>query len=322
MPCFHPLTAYRAPPGKQIAGIYGDRPSFDPRLADIPGVQEIKLPCGQCIGCRLEKSRDWATRIVLEQKFHEESCFITLTYNDINLPPNRSLCQRDVTLFLKRLRKWVDEISPGKKIRYFYCGEYGGKTQRPHYHVCLFGMDFSDVDEKGCFKYKRFYKYTENGDILWISKELEKLWGKGFCPFGGLTFDSAAYTARYVLKKINGALAEDHYKGRNPEFICMSRMPGIGADFFKSFESDIYPKDFITIRQGIKCRPPEYYDRLFKKYHQDDRDRMELLSEIKSQRQIAAMAKAAELTDDRLAAMSEVTKIRSARLVRNLEESY
>lgn len=260
MACFHPLTAYRAPPGYQLSGANLAGISFDPRNKDLSGVEVLKLPCGQCIGCRLEKSRQWAMRIVLEQKMHNESCFITLTYNDEYLPANYSLFQEDMTLFVKRLRKWIDSVIPGRKIRYFYCGEYGAKSSRPHYHMCLFGFDFQ--------KFRKFYKFTKNGDNLWISEQLENLWGKGFCPFGNLTFDSAAYTARYILKKINGPLAPEHYGNRHPEFICMSRRPGIGAEWLAKYGSDLYSKDYIHLRNGLKARPPRYFDRCFKEMHE------------------------------------------------------
>lgn len=288
MACFKPLTAYRAPPGYQLSGSNFGGISFDPRCSDIPGVEELKIPCGRCIGCRLEKSRQWAMRIVLEQQLHDQSCFITLTYNEDNLPKGGSLCQDDMTLFLKRLRKWIDTVHPGKRIRYFYCGEYGAKSKRPHYHLCLFGYDFSDREKipvigydgkpkvlngvkqfkEGKYLYKSFYKYTENGDALWISKKLQDIWGKGYCPFGALTFDSAAYTARYILKKVNGPIADDHYKGRKPEFICMSRMPGIGASWLEKYSQDIYSKDYINLRNGLKARPPKYFDRLYKAMHE------------------------------------------------------
>lgn len=267
MSCFHPLTAYRAPPGKQIVGTNSSGISFDVRCASMPGIEVLKLPCGQCIGCRLEKSRQWAMRIVLEQQMCAESCFVTLTYNDDNLPKNRSLQLEDMTLFIKRLRKFCD--SRGKKIRYFYCGEYGSMTERPHYHMCLFGEDFSDI--------RSLYRRSKCGDFLYVCGELEKLWQKGFCPFGTLTFDSAAYTARYILKKLNGDIADEHYQGRKPEYICMSRRPGIGASWFDKYKDDVYPKDYIRLRDGIKLRPPKYFDRIYKDMHsQDDFDSPEV----------------------------------------------
>lgn len=304
MPCFHPLTAYRAPPGMQWKNCNMSGLSFDPRCADVPGVQELKLPCGQCTGCRLERSRQWAMRIVFEKELTDSSCFITLTYDDEHLPKGRTLFQEDVTLFIKRLRKWVDKHYC-KKIRYFYCGEYGSLTDRPHYHLCLFGCDFS--------KHREFYKYTKRGDIMFKSEELQSIWGKGFCPFGELTFDSAAYTARYILKKLNGPFAEAHYSGRKAEFICMSRMPGIGAAWLKKFESDIYPKDYVHLPNGMKLRPPKYYDRLYKEFHSDEfmseemSSRVKRFLELKERRLDYAQSHAD--TESRLSQKEEICKV-------------
>lgn len=253
MACYHPLKAYRhalhSLPGQNLSGI-----SFHPVSANIPGVEKLSLPCGQCIGCRLKRSLDWAVRIVLEKSLHERSCFITLTYDDVHLPKNGSLQQKDVTDFLKRLRKKIGSF------RYFYCGEYGANFKRPHYHLCLFGHDFPD---------RVLYKRSRGG-LLYTSKTLETCWKNGYCPFGELTFESAAYTARYILKKQTGNSAAEHYGGRTPEFICMSRNPGLASDWFAKYSGDVYPKDYIMVRRGLKSRPPRYFDKLFYHYHADE----------------------------------------------------
>lgn len=319
MSCFHPITAYRAPPGFQARGANFGGIVFDDRLSNIEGVEKLKLPCGRCVGCRLEKSRQWAMRIVLEQQMHDASCFITLTYNDEHLPTNKSLDQEDVTLFLKRLRKYLD-TDYGKKVRYFYCGEYGSQLGRPHYHLCLFGFDFS--------KTRKFYKWTPSGDALYIDSELEKIWGKGFCPIGSLTFDSAAYTARYILKKLNGDIADEHYQGRKPEFICMSRMPGIGADWLKKYSSDVYSKDYIHLRNGIKARPPKYFDRLFAQMHEPDQISDDVVEPDDEYKRFLALKKKRkeyaendlENTPERLAQREEFTRLTLKNKRRTLEE--
>lgn len=288
MSCFHPLTAYRAPPGSDFAD--GKPIIFDSRYKDYIGVVELKLPCGQCIGCRLENSRQWAMRICHEQSLHRETCFITLTYNDDNLPPDMSLQPDDMTLFIKRLRKALEP----KKVRFFYAGEYGTQTLRPHYHMCLFGHDFLDD--------RQLYKVSSRGDILWTSQTLEQLWGKGYAPFGQLTFDSAAYTARYILKKITGDMAVDHYGARHPEFVRMSRRPGIASSWFAKYSSDVYPKDFVTIRNGIKCRPPRYYDKLFALNHCEE------LFDIKKRR----LENVVVDSEDRLMAKEKVARLRTS----------
>ena len=233
---------------------------------------EVKVPCGQCIGCRLERSRQWAVRCVHESQLHQDNCFITLTYAPEHLPKNGSLVKKDYQDFMKRLRK---AIAP-TKVRYYHCGEYGsvrdsngniveGLLGRPHYHAILFGYQFPDLVE-----------YREKKGVkLYMSPMLEKIWGKGFVTVGEVTFESAAYVARYVLKKRTGEMAEgdegtNHYVKPDengelqlvlPEYTTMSRKPGIAHDWFQEFKDDLR-KDYVTIR-GKKFRPPKYYDTLF-----------------------------------------------------------
>lgn len=149
---------------------------------------ELRLPCGQCVGCRLERSRQWALRCVHEASLHDSNLFVTLTYDDEHLPEFNSLYYPDFQKFMKRLRKKFSR----ENIRFYMCGEYGETTLRPHYHVILFNFDLPD---------RRLYRRSHSGDHLFTSEILTKIWGKGFCPFGNVTFQSAAYTARYIMKK-------------------------------------------------------------------------------------------------------------------------
>lgn len=257
MPCFSPLTAYQAAmpdtKGKRQV-IFNKQKAFDHR--------EIKLPCGQCIGCRLERSRQWAIRCMHEAQMHKQNCFITLTFSPEELAkrPNQwSLDVREFQLFMKKLRKKF-----GKGIRFYHCGEYGEKNKRPHYHACIFGFDFPD---------KKLWKLTPTGHRLYVSAELEKLWPQGFSTIGDVTFESAAYVARYIMKKITGSNAEDHYewiddatgeiRNLKPEYNTMSRRPGIGRSWLEKYTSDVYPRDYVIVN-GKKCRPPKYYDGVLK----------------------------------------------------------
>lgn len=148
---------------------------------------------------------------------------------------------------MKRLRK---QYGPG--IRFYACGEYGEEFGRPHYHACLFNHTFPDqVPWK-----------ESNGETLYRSPQLEILWPYGYSSVGAVTFKSAAYVARYIMKKINGPLAESHYQGRKPEFTSMSRRPGVGARWLEKYATDVYPDDFIIIN-GKRVRPPRYYDQNF-----------------------------------------------------------
>lgn len=189
-------------------------------------------------------------RCVYEAKEYEKNCFITLTYDNEHCPENSSLVKRDLQLFMKKLRKKY-----GEKIRFYACGEYGEKYDRPHYHACIFNHDFED---------KVLWSVREDIN-LYRSKSLEKMWPYGFSTIGDVTFESAAYVARYVMKKIYGDKAEQHYKGRVPEFTNMSRRPGIGKGFLMKFISDVYPGDKVVIKNGLILRPPKYYDSIYEK---------------------------------------------------------
>lgn len=252
MGCFRPLKGYRS---AQKTATGKRSIVFNARLGlvDFP----VDLPCGQCIGCRLERSRQWAMRCVHEASLYDRNCFITLTYRDEDLPPGGTLVVKDFQDFMKRLRKRF-----GEGIRFFHCGEYGEKFARPHYHACLFNFDFED---------KKLWKEVR-GNKLFTSEALEELWPFGFSTIGEVTFESAAYVARYITKKITGSEASAHYSTvneatgevseRKPEYTTMSRRPGIAKGWFDRFSSDVYPSDQVVLR-GKVMKPPKYYDRLF-----------------------------------------------------------
>nr|UQB76421.1 replication associated protein [Flumine microvirus 32] len=243
MPCYYPITAYRAKAGRSETG--GWPLVFDTKngLHDLP----IQIPCGRCIGCRLERSRQWAIRCIHEASLHDQNCFITLTYNSEYVNENLSLEKKDFVLFMKKLRNKY-----GEKIKFFHCGEYGDNFSRPHHHACLFNMDFTD--KKLIREYDQIKTYT--------SESLQQLWGKGFCTVGDVTFESAAYVARYTLKKVTGKKAEEHYNGREPEYVSMSRRPGIGHDWIEKYKNDVYPSDKV-IERNMQCKPPRYYDKRY-----------------------------------------------------------
>lgn len=217
-------------------------------------------PCGSCIECRLQKSSYIATRCVHQSKMHTQNSFLTLTYSDEALPVDLSLSTDVIQKFWKKMRKHIYKET-GQLIKHYSAGEYGdGTGQRainPHYHACLFGYDFPD---------KKYYKKTENGDVLYTSQTLEKIWGYGFCPIGDVSFESAGYVARYTLKKVYGDDADKHYSGRLPEQSWSSN--GLGESWFLQWYSDVYPSDQIVI-DGRVMMPPPYYDELCKKYLPD-----------------------------------------------------
>ena len=251
MSCVNPLKAFQC---------FDKSIVFDEiRKHDI--VRSLSLPCGQCVGCRLERSRQWAIRCMHEAQLHTQNCFITLTYDDTHLPSDGSLHYKDFQLFVKRLRKKFKF----NRIRYYMAGEYGDNFGRPHFHACLFGIDFHD---------KKLWKRTSAGSMLYRSEDLETLWPFGYSSIGDVNFETAAYVARYIMKKQTGKDAYMHYSycdletgeiiTKTPEFNKMSLKPGIGANWYEKYKSDVYPHDYVVVR-GKKLRPPKAYDKMFKK---------------------------------------------------------
>jgi hypothetical protein len=209
---------------------------------------------------------------------------------------------------MKRLRK---AFSP-QKIRFFHCGEYGAEFGRPHYHACLFSFDFPD---------KSFYKKT-NGHNLYTSQILDKIWGLGDCFIGDVTFESAAYVARYIMKKVTGDLALDHYQGIhhitgeivkiNPEYVTMSRRPGIGSEWIQKYKDQVFRDDSVIIN-GIEVKPPKFYD---SRYELDFPKDYKI---IRARRISAAKKNESENTPSRLSVREKVTIARVSQLKRSLK---
>jgi len=292
MPCYHPLKGYRArhqnQSGKRSV-VFKAKDGF----TDLP----VTINCGQCIGCRLERSRQWAIRCVHEAQLNTDNSFITLTYDNKNIPRGGTLKKEHFQKFMKRLRF---KLRP-KIIRYYHCGEYGENTARPHYHALIFNHAFPDK-----------IQYSINdGNPLYISEELNKLWTYGFSTIGELNFDTAAYVARYVLKKVNGPMAEEHYQSLDPEtgelskiepeYTTMSRRPGIGSRWYDKYKSEVYPNDDVIIN-GKKMKPPRYYDGLYEKEAETD------YGIIVKKRKIKAKKYKDNQTPERLKVRENVTK--------------
>jgi len=300
--CFHPLKGYlrisKDGVRSVVFGVHGG-------YRDKP----VSVPCGQCIGCRLERSRQWAIRCAHEASLHERNCFITLTFDDEHIPSDRSLDVRTFQLFMKRLRKRF-----GDGIRFFHCGEYGETFGRPHYHACLFNFDFED---KVLFKESR-------GNRLYISESLRELWPFGFSIIGDVTFQSAAYVARYIIKKITGAMAEERYSlvdkvtGElhqiKPEYTTMSRRPGIGALWYERFREDVYPSDFVVMN-GKKMKPPKYYDRQYEVEYPSD------FEVVKQRRTEKNRKRKGDNVPERLQVREKCTVAKLKRLRREIEEN-
>ncbi len=238
---------------------------------------------------------------------HKENSFLTLTYNDEHLPAGGTLVREHFQLFMKRLREKIEPT----KIRYYHCGEYGDDLGRPHYHALIFGYEFPD---------KEFFKKIK-ANIIYRSKMLDKIWGKGYCSIGAVTFQSAAYTARYIMKKHAGKTAQKHYQHidpetgevtkKIPEYTTMSLKPhGIGESWYKKFHSDVFPDDYVVI-EGKKYKTPRYYDKLLKATNEDQ------LEQIKFLREENAKKRAADNTPARLAVRKQVQLFKLRRLTRS-----
>lgn len=240
-----------------------------------------------------------------EASLHEANSFITLTYDESNLPPGGSLRYRDFQLFMKRLRR------DGKRIAFYCGGEYGEQLSRPHFHACLFGWDFPD---------KRYFKRSSDGSKLFTSAYLESVWGLGMTSVGAVSFASAAYIARYCVQKVNGPLAASHYQvvtddgeiiQRVPEFNHMSLKPAVGKRWLEKYMTDVYPRDYVVVN-GVRTRPPAYYDEIFKGI-----DPM-MFDELRAIRELDAELVLSDNSYARLAVKEQVHQARSSLLKRSL----
>lgn len=258
MPCYKPLNA------AVLKSDNGTKAKVKILKRSLPMADVAKygtptpLPCGSCIGCRLERSRQWAIRLMKELKLHDRASFLTLTYDNKNLPclpdGRSTLKLEDPQKFLKRLR---EHFSP-HRLRFFLCGEYGENGGRAHYHMILFGEDF--------IKDRVSIEDSPSGFPQWMSPLLTEKWGLGRAVIGEVSFESAAYVARYCLKKYSGSGKIFHYRGQKPEFVTMSRNPGIASAYFDEFKNDMYPSDEIIPSIGRPASlPPKYFDRLLER---------------------------------------------------------
>ena len=239
-----------------------------------------------------------------EAQMNENNHFVTFTYNNEHLPAGGTLQKEDFQKWAKRWRK------QNGKFRYFHCGEYGELRGRPHYHACVFGMKIQDLIEAG---------KTKSGHPALESEELKHSWGKGNVQVGRLTFESAAYTARYIMKKVTGDAAEEHYTDRQTgeirerEYVTMSRRPGIGKEWYDKYKKDVYPRDEIFIN-GKYARPPKFYDG---QYELEDEDEFR---KIKKRRVRAGRKREQDNTPERRRTKESLLKRKEQQFARDYEE--
>lgn len=255
------VRGFSPPAGVMPGRVYGQRMWY------FLDYQEIS--CGNCSSCRMDYARSWADRCMLELEYHESAYFVTLTYNDESLPisgyvdetgewlPSATLLKREFQLFMKRLRKVF-----GDGIRFFAAGEYGTETFRPHYHAIIFGLKLDDL---GYWR-RAIDSGIQDDFTYYTSPTLEKIWGNGFVCVADVTWETCAYTARYVMKKLKGPAAEFYSKFNiEPPFTLMSRRPGIAKQYYLD-HPECMSYDYINISTpngGKKIRPPSYYQKLY-----------------------------------------------------------
>lgn len=270
--------------GEVNGGVIFGKNEYD-TFARLVGENAIQaLRCGSCIDCRLNSSHKWAVRCMFESQYHEQSIFVTLTYADTHLPFGNfvdangeifssSLSLYDIQAFLKRLRERLDRLY-GSKIRIFYCGEYGELNHRPHYHAIIFGFPLAA---------KLNFEYSQDGFNYYTSPDIESCWSDrfgvsmGFHVVSDFSYDTAAYTARYIMKKQKGKslsyLHTSYPDGFSPlvnPFAHQSTKPGLGYLYFKEHKDEIYTYDSIYYQKDFrvfKSKPPRYFDKLYDLEH-------------------------------------------------------
>lgn len=319
MACYSPVP-YKVGNYNNVTGKF--KPIVLPRTEFNLNSTSLRFPCGKCKGCRIDSSRQKAIRIEHEVQTQAEagrgSCFITLTYATKHLPPGGSLVQSHYSDFMKRLRRRITNpadrffVSKDLRIKCVYCGEYGEKLGRPHFHAIIFGYDFPD---------RKFWEMRKGNNPLFRSAFLEELWPFGHSSIGSATFQSGAYVARYIMKKVSGDAAEEHYRvvdpdtgevfHKKPEFNQVGN--GIGLDWFNKYgRTDVYPRGEVVTKAGKKMKPPRYYDTKYELIDPVDMER------IKEERKALAALKKADNTEDRLKVKAKVLDARLKLLKRDL----
>lgn len=301
MGCFAPVRMYRSLL-RDVNGKY----TYENNLPARKNWVEMQRPCGYCDGCLIKRADGIAVRAHHEASLYFHNSFLTLTYNDENLPENSNLNLDHPKKFLKDLRSDVhyqlekqgltnEEISEKHFIRAYGCAEYGPKLGRPHYHLLIFNYGFPD---------KKPWRKSPSGEQLFLSEQLEKLWPYGFSSIGNISFASAAYVAQYTIKKFK---REEDYEKINyetgeviklikPQGICWPRgkRGGLGRPWLEKNMADVFPHDHVIIK-GKEKRPPVYYDKMFEKHHPDQ------FFEIKLERFRKAIHHSKDNTPERLA---------------------
>lgn len=276
MKCLFPVRMYRS-----VSGTITHSPN------GVHVLNDFFRPCKSCINCKLSDSQSLAIRMMHESKFHTQNSFLTLTYNSENLPQNNSLLYADVTKFIKKIRKSLQKtkyadwyyasyttlkrrklsrkLYSKSKLKFFLVGEYGSDLSRPHYHIILFGFDFSDPHPyKGVVNTRTLSSKTDER-VYYKSSFANLLWDKGFIDIGNVDTATCLYAAKYITKKLK---THEYSSLQLPEKSSMSKKIPLGIPWLEKYYSDVYPHSFVVF-DGKKFPPPRSYDDWIKKHKPD-----------------------------------------------------
>jgi len=257
MSCNNPIKCYRTVKADETTG---KRPVvFRPPVGEPYTLMSV--PCTKCNGCQKDRTIEWGIRCHHEAQQHESNQFLSLSYDKKNLPKDKMLDRRHLQLFFKRLRK-----NTGQKIKFMYCGEYGERTWRAHYHAIIFGLEIDDLT---------YCKTGKNGDPLYTSKKIDATWGLGMVICGHVSFASSQYVAKYINKRSH--ILKRLREASNFVAPFGQSSQGLGIDWLKKYYKDVYPNDYITI-DGNKYKVPKGYDKWMEQNHPEE------LKEVKRNR--------------------------------------
>lgn len=347
MSCYHPLIRVEnlhkietAIDGHKYYHAHIEHPNdYIQRIEELKDSQFYRyqlIPCNNCIGCRLDYSREWANRGYLEAKCWKQNYFVTITYEESNMKVleecldeneitywndgtwNGTLVPEELTQFIKNIRQIMSRDYNQDGIRFMACGEYGEENERPHYHIIFFNLNLP---------LNTFYNpKIINNEMYYQNTIIERAWKKGISNISEASWNNIAYTARYITKKVNGKTSSEYYasKGQSKEFLRVSRAPGIGKYYYDKHKKEIYERDEIIIKNKtgiISCKPPKYFDSLYEK------ENPEHFKKIKKER-IKRAKSNAKLEDqaisvtrlNRLAIEERTKDAKNQQLIRSMEK--
>lgn len=254
MPCYTPLEAWRQ--GGSTALTFDHRDRLRSDLSPYSSV--MLLPCGRCIGCLLDRSLSWAVRCEHEAQFHQDNWFLTLTFSDEYLPGDFSLRSWHLQDFWKRVRNQLEleadffdgPFFEAPRMKYYAAGEYGSENFRPHYHAIVFGLPLKSLGDLS-------YHASSNKFTLYRSTWLERLWPWGFSAVSEMSFETAAYVARYCTKKVFSQNENYAEVGILPERAWMSK--GLGREWYERYKFETWRDDYIINSRGKRMGVPRTY---------------------------------------------------------------